>query len=98
MHRAIVSLGSLLLLLFLVVPGAWAQGADENVHVTPHAKKDESKLKVPEAAKDEPQLRPKTYKKDVDLVLVNVTVTDPMNRLVTGLEQDNFTISEGDQL
>ncbi|HJY85613.1 MAG TPA: hypothetical protein VKE24_02145, partial [Candidatus Acidoferrales bacterium] len=27
---------------------------------------------------------------DVDLALVNVTVTDPFNRLVTGLEKENF--------
>ena len=31
---------------------------------------------------------------DVDLALVNVTVTDPFNRLVTGLEQDNFRVYE----
>lgn len=31
---------------------------------------------------------------DVDLVLVNVTVTDPYNRLVTGLEMENFRIYE----
>ena len=31
---------------------------------------------------------------DVDLALVNVTVTDPYNRLVTGLEPDNFRIFE----
>jgi Ca-activated chloride channel family protein len=37
----------------------------------------------------------KPIKVDVDLVLVPVTVTDPMNRLVTGLEKDNFVISDG---
>jgi Ca-activated chloride channel homolog len=31
---------------------------------------------------------------DVELALVNVTVTDPYNRLVTGLEPDNFRIFE----
>jgi Ca-activated chloride channel family protein len=31
---------------------------------------------------------------DVDLALVNVTVTDPYNRIVTGLEPDNFRIFE----
>ncbi|HWE84175.1 MAG TPA: VWA domain-containing protein [Terracidiphilus sp.] len=31
---------------------------------------------------------------NVDLVLVPVTVTDPMNRLVTGLEQEDFKIFE----
>jgi Ca-activated chloride channel homolog len=31
---------------------------------------------------------------DVDLALINVTVTDPYNRLVTGLDPDNFRIFE----
>jgi Ca-activated chloride channel family protein len=31
---------------------------------------------------------------DVDLALVNVVVTDPYNRLVTGLDSDNFRIFE----
>jgi hypothetical protein len=31
---------------------------------------------------------------DVDLTLVNVTVTDPYNRLVTGLLPDNFRVFE----
>jgi Ca-activated chloride channel family protein len=35
---------------------------------------------------------------DVDLVLVPVTITDPMNRLVTGLEQDDFFIYENNSL
>jgi len=33
-------------------------------------------------------------KVDVEVALVNVTVTDPYNRLVTGLEQENFRIFE----
>jgi len=40
-----------------------------------------------------PHVRP--MKVDVDLVLVPVTITDPMNRLVTGLEKDNFQLFEG---
>ena len=31
---------------------------------------------------------------NVDMVLVPVTITDPMNRLVTGLEQEDFTVFE----
>src|ERR1700687_2006593 len=31
---------------------------------------------------------------DVDLALVNVTITDPYNRLVTGLEAENFRVYE----
>jgi Ca-activated chloride channel family protein len=34
-------------------------------------------------------------KVDVDLVLVPVTITDPLNRLVTGLEKPNFQLFEG---
>ena len=36
----------------------------------------------------------KIIKADVDLALVNVTVTDPYNRLVTGLDPDNFRVYE----
>jgi Ca-activated chloride channel homolog len=40
-------------------------------------------------------IRPgKVIRTDVDLALVNVTVTDPFSRLVTGLEQDNFRVFE----
>jgi Ca-activated chloride channel homolog len=34
-------------------------------------------------------------KVDVDLVLVPVTITDPLNRLVTGLDKENFQLFEG---
>ena len=37
----------------------------------------------------------KPLKVDVDLVLVPVTITDPMNRLVTGLDKENFELFEG---
>lgn len=36
----------------------------------------------------------KGVKMDVDLALINATVTDPYNRLVTGLDPDNFRIFE----
>jgi Ca-activated chloride channel family protein len=41
------------------------------------------------------QTHTKPMKVDVDLVLVPVTITDPMNRLVTGLDKDNFSLFEG---
>jgi len=40
------------------------------------------------------QPKDQTIRVDVDLVLLNVTVTDPYNRLVTGLERDNFRLFE----
>ena len=36
----------------------------------------------------------RSIRRDVDIALVNVTVTDPYNRLVTGLEPDNFRVFE----
>jgi len=39
----------------------------------------------------------KRIRVDVDLVLVNTTVTDPYNRLVTGLERENFRVFEDSQ-
>ncbi len=41
-----------------------------------------------------PGQRAATIKVDVPLVLINVTVTDPMARLVTGLEKDHFSLTE----
>ncbi|MGC1105328.1 MAG: VWA domain-containing protein [Candidatus Acidiferrales bacterium] len=35
-----------------------------------------------------------TVRKDVNLVLVNATVTDPYGRLVTGLDRENFRVFE----
>jgi Ca-activated chloride channel family protein len=53
--------------------------------------------KLTELSHDTPAvtIRPgKVIRSDVDLALVNVTVTDPFNRLVTGLDQDNFRVFE----
>jgi len=57
---------------------------------------------APQSAKDDvkkntpgEKLHPRQgLKLDVDLALVNVTVTDPYNRLVTGLDPDNFRVYE----
>ena len=54
-------------------------------------------IRVDDPARDTPpvKLAPgQTIRSDVDLALVNVTVTDPYSRLVTGLEQDNFRVFE----
>jgi Ca-activated chloride channel family protein len=52
----------------------------------------EKELSKPAA--DSPGRSDRSIRVDVDLVLVNVTVTDPFNRLVTGLEQENFRVFE----
>src|ERR1700692_1785150 len=43
----------------------------------------------------EPQFKPgQGIKIDVNLTLVNLTVTDPLDRLVTGLEKEHFRVYE----
>jgi Ca-activated chloride channel family protein len=47
--------------------------------------------------KDSPDVTAKpgqAIKVDVDMTLVNLTVTDPLDRLVTGLEKENFRVYE----
>jgi len=90
-------------LLALCVPltPALAQTDVNDVHVQPRdVTPQPDKTKTQEIAKEtivpaslNTHIRP--LKVDVDLVLVPVTITDPMNRLVTGLEKDNFQIFEG---
>jgi Ca-activated chloride channel family protein len=53
--------------------------------------------KLIDAKRDTPAVKivpGRVIRSDVDLALVNVTVTDPFNRLVTGLDQDNFRVFE----
>jgi len=77
----------------LTTSAAWAQNSTDEVHVNPRAE--------PPVVKDQnfvdPSLKThgKPMKVDVDLVLVPVTITDPMNRLVTGLDKENFSLFEG---
>jgi Ca-activated chloride channel homolog len=87
---------TLLWVMYVLPRPAVAQTTIEDVHVVPR-----------EAASAKPadttnqnllpslnsHIRP--LKVDVDLVLVPVTITDPMNRLVTGLDKENFELFEG---
>ena len=89
---------ALLVATTVAVPATWAQASsDDDVHITPRKQPD-----VPKDPRDsvDPALKTHTkpIKVDVDLVLVSVTITDPMNRLVTGLEKDNFQVFEDKQL
>ncbi len=70
-----------------------AQVSVDDVHIKPRV---QPRQASPEDGID-PALRTHTkpMKVDVDLVLVSVTITDPMNRLVTGLDKENFSLFEG---
>jgi Ca-activated chloride channel homolog len=70
----------------------------DDVHITPRETKKADATAPPDLPGD-PALRTHTkpVRKDVDLVLVPVTITDPMNRLVTGLEKENFQLTDNGQ-
>jgi Ca-activated chloride channel family protein len=95
-------LGQVLLVVCLfalqaVLPAAAQSPTDEN-KPKDEAKREELKeVKKDDVRKDSAGTLFKpggTIHFDVDLALVNVTVTDPYNRLVTGLETDNFRVFE----
>ena len=97
-----------LLLLCLSGPALLGQ-TSQDVHITPRVKSPAPPPITPPVngalgskpgVSTDPSL--KTYTKplrvDVDLVLVPVTVTDQFNRLVTGLDKDNFMLAEANRL
>ncbi len=57
---------------------------DSKVEITPRAKKGEAPPAVPRG----------NIRVESTLVLIPVTVTDPLNRFVTGLERENFRLFE----
>src|SRR6266481_6127830 len=86
-----------LLLLLAVLPAAGQSGPDENKPKDEAKREEVKEVKKDDVRKDSPGTAFKpggTIHFDVDLALVNVTVTDPYNRLVTGLETDNFRVFE----
>jgi Ca-activated chloride channel family protein len=84
----------LLLPALVCSSGALMQTADE-VHIKPR-----EKAATPvSASMDRPadpalKTHTKPMKVDVDLVLIPATITDPMNRLVTGLGREHFELFE----
>ena len=66
-----------------------------DVHVTPAPVADKTAEQNLLEDEDKVRTHSPTIRSKVDLVLVPVTVTDPMNRLVTGLDKENFQVFEG---
>jgi len=84
---------SLVTLALCVNPFSWAQTTADDVHIKPRVLKSETpKEAIVDASL---QTHTKPLKVESDLVLVPVTITDPLNRLVTGLDKENFAIYEG---
>jgi VWFA-related protein len=78
-----------LISLSLVSWAVWILAAQQpNVSITPRAKL--GKDATPDSALD----RRPDIRVDTTLVLIPVAVTDPMSRFVTGLEKENFRLTE----
>jgi len=93
--RGIVRVGSFGLVflipvvgLLIITPALGAADGD-SVSTTPHAK-----TAGPEPAAPVSEQRSANIRVDTDLVEINVTVTDPLNRFVTGLEKEHFRLFE----
>ncbi|MGH9563434.1 MAG: VWA domain-containing protein, partial [Terracidiphilus sp.] len=81
----------------------WGQEDQLNrIHVDPPSANTNAPTTEPKGAEAPPEtgsnamrIHPGSFiRANVDLVLVPITVTDPLNRLVTGLEQQDFKIYE----
>jgi len=79
-------------LAFLAVR-AVAQNPLEDIHIMPRTPLTAT-IEPNGPAYASPDSVHTAIRKNVDLVLVPVTVTDPMQRFVTGLSQDNFQVFE----
>jgi len=90
--RSPIGVIALAIVVTSLVSVSLAQVSIEDVHVAPRV---EPAKPNPMDSVD-PSLRTHTrpMKVDVSLVLIPVTITDPLNRLVTGLDKENFEIYE----
>ena len=94
--------------IFFLAGARAQQDPLNNVHVQPPAPNSTTPATEPKGAEAAPEtgtsalrIHPGSFiRMNVDMVLVPVTVTDPLNRLVTGLEKEDFQIYEnnGEQL
>jgi Ca-activated chloride channel homolog len=81
--KGITDRAGLLLILLLAVPFAGPARAQDSVGPT-----------KPEILNPQRIQKGKPLTTETEMTLVNVTVTDPYGRLVTGLEQENFRVFE----
>jgi Ca-activated chloride channel family protein len=71
----------------LVAIGVWCASDDQKPTTPPPAGQEGAHVTV-----RVPPIHVTPLQVDVNLVVVNVTVTDPFDRIVTGLDQDNFQL------
>jgi len=69
-------------------PKQYATEKEPQVEITPRVKP------APKTPDEQQAAREPSIRVETQLVLINVTVTDPMNRFVTGLEKEHFQLFE----
>jgi Ca-activated chloride channel family protein len=76
---------------------AYAQTGVNDIHVDPRPVENARNEDLVKGSLTSSELKThvRPLKASADLVLVPVTITDPMNRLVTGLDKENFQLFEG---
>ncbi len=79
-----------------LIPNVCAQTLPDDVHVSPLPRRQSEERRSSEHPSLQSQGKP--IRIDVNLVLLPVTITDLMNRPVTGLEKHNFKVFEGKEL
>src|SRR6202050_4536373 len=92
----------------LSLPQARAQDDQLNkIHVEPpsstsagnNASEPKGTEGAPETGAASLKIHPGSFiRMNVDMVLVPVTITDPLNRLVTGLEKEDFQVYENNEI
>jgi Ca-activated chloride channel family protein len=88
-------LAAVLCVLTVIPYPAFGQTDVNDVHVVPREMGKTKEIPKQQLTSSGLTTHVRPMKVDVDLVLVPVTITDPMNRLVTGLEKENFQLFEG---
>jgi Ca-activated chloride channel homolog len=93
-NRTLFSILALLIFTGLIATStARAQSSVDDVHIKPRV--EQTPPKPAELIDPSLKTHTKPFKSEVEMVLIPVTITDPMNRLVTGLDKDNFAVFEG---
>jgi Ca-activated chloride channel homolog len=91
-----------LILATLLVYAIFVGAQDVNVHIEPKPPAAPKTVDTKEDAGNADASQKNHGKPgmamDVNLVLVNVTVTDDWNRIVTGLDKENFSVLEGSEI
>jgi len=89
-----ITLQALLWVPLSTVPVAPVDAAEPEPTLPTEQARVELKSRPGESAEDRKARRAAIIPVDVELVLINVTVTDEMGRMVTGLEKEHFKLAE----